>query len=220
MPSTNHVWAGVRGVWWTDGVKNPTLATSRLLRRRWTPAADQARWVKDWEDREQTQMDFARSHGLSVGTLRDWLRGHRRNRKPERDLVELRELDIRKLIGPELAGRSMAWDAEIRLPGGVTIAVAREAPRPEYGNWWKRWDAEHRRNHTRLFGDRPGGFAGQLQSSLRPRCGSAAREPEVRPLVRGGQGSILTSRHLEDVFLVVPPRGGPIVEVCPMLPNC
>lgn len=84
--------------------------------------------MKDWEDSAQTQLDFARSHGLSVGTLRNWIRRHRRNRKPARDVVELRELDIRKLIGPELAARSLAWDAEIRLPGGVTIAVAPGTP--------------------------------------------------------------------------------------------
>lgn len=109
-------------------MKDPTLATSRPLRRRWTPAADQARWVKDWEESDQTQRDLARSDGLSVGTLRNRIRRHRGNPKPERGVVELRELDIRKLIGPELAVRFMAWDVEIRLPGGVTIAVAPGPP--------------------------------------------------------------------------------------------
>lgn len=105
-------------------MKDPTLAISRPSRGHWTPAADQARWVKDWEDSAQTQMDFARSHGLSVATLRNWIRRHRRDRLREREVVELRELDVRKLIGPDLAVRATPWDAEIRLPGGVAIAVA------------------------------------------------------------------------------------------------
>lgn len=105
-------------------MKNPSLAISRSSRRRWTPASDQARWVEAWERGNQTQRAFAEAHGLRVTTLRNWIRRHRGESVQAREVVELREVDLGKLIGPELAGRPIAWEVEIRLPSGVAIAVA------------------------------------------------------------------------------------------------
>lgn len=84
--------------------------------------------MKAWEDSRETQEDFARAHGLSVSTLRNWIRQHGENSPSPEKALELRELDLGKLLGPELASRSSGWEAEIRLPSGVTLCVARETP--------------------------------------------------------------------------------------------
>src|SRR5262245_12964898 len=72
--------------------------------------------VAAWEGSEQTQGEFARAHGLAVGTLRNWIRRHREATPP----VALREVALGEVLG---APRRVA---EIRRSDGTVIRVAAE----------------------------------------------------------------------------------------------
>ena len=79
--------------------------------------------MEAWERSGQTQVDFSRDHSLSVATLRNWIRRHRSAPLPLGNGVELQEVDLGRVIARELAAGSTRWEAEIRLPSGVSLAV-------------------------------------------------------------------------------------------------
>ncbi|MBL9128134.1 MAG: hypothetical protein JNL97_10825 [Verrucomicrobiales bacterium] len=107
-------------------MKDPTLAISRPARRQWTRVAEQARWVKDWEESEETQLEFARNHGLSVATLRNWVRHAVPATAVWRSgAPEFREVDLAQVLGMGANAADRSWDAEIRMPSGVAIAITK-----------------------------------------------------------------------------------------------
>ena len=73
----------------------------------------------------QTQAAFAAEHGLSVGTLRNWLRRHR---CPPVAAVPLKEISLAEVLGPAATGRGGDWEFEVRLPGGIVVSVMRGTP--------------------------------------------------------------------------------------------
>ncbi len=78
-----------------------------------------------WNASDQTQ-EFARAHGLKVGTLRNWIRQQGRFGSSLPAKVELREIKLEEVFGSGLSAAS--WEMEIRLPGGITLAVGRHTP--------------------------------------------------------------------------------------------
>ena len=92
-------------------------------RRRRTSAQERGHWVEAWKRSDQTQEEFAATNGLSVGTLRNWIRGQRQARSPVETPPAFREMSIGDFLSR--SGQSAEWEAEIRLPSGVVIAVTR-----------------------------------------------------------------------------------------------
>lgn len=83
--------------------------------------------ARAWEISGQTQRDFADAKGLSVGTLRNWIRHHGTSTSAPVAAVELREIDLGHLLGPGMPTERGCWEFEIRMPSGVAIKVAKEA---------------------------------------------------------------------------------------------
>lgn len=98
------------------------------LRRHRTTVSERRQWVAAWESSEQTQEKFARSHRLKVASLRNWIRWQRRSSVAEPEKIQLKELSLDRIVGSELLASSTAWELEIRLAGGIAIAVARHTP--------------------------------------------------------------------------------------------
>lgn len=105
-------------------MKNPRLSRSSISRRRQSSAAERIRWVQAWERSDLTQSDFAETHGLRVGTLRNWVRQQDRGSASGAERLDFHEVALDQLIdhGPPASGPD--WELEIRLPSGVAIAVA------------------------------------------------------------------------------------------------
>ena len=97
-------------------------------RRHRTTLEERRRWIAAWEQSQQTQAQFASSHGLSVATLRNWLRhpGSDGRREPARP--KFIEVDLARLVGQQPSAGSVAWEFEIRTPGGWVVAVAPGTP--------------------------------------------------------------------------------------------
>lgn len=109
-------------------MKNSTLVNSRKgRRRRRTSRRERQQWVEAWERSEQTQEAFAATNGLSVGTLRNWIRGCAQQHAQAKAVPAFREISIGEILGGSRSAQSGAWEAEIRLPSGVVIAVGPSA---------------------------------------------------------------------------------------------
>ncbi|MBL9137516.1 MAG: hypothetical protein JNK85_16710 [Verrucomicrobiales bacterium] len=93
--------------------------------RRHTSCQEREDWIKAWEASDQTQEDFARVHGLKVGTLRSWIR---RQSRTSHATVPLKEVNLAEVIGPGLTAQSACWELEIRFPNGCSLLVARGTP--------------------------------------------------------------------------------------------
>jgi hypothetical protein len=67
-------------------------------------------------------------HGLSVATLRNWLRraGSDGTQQPARP--KFIEVDLGRLVGQQPSAGSVYWEFEIRTPRGWVVAVAPGAP--------------------------------------------------------------------------------------------
>ena len=104
------------------------VAISRTGRRRRTTVGERSTWVDAWERSGQTQVDFARAHGLRIGTLRRWTRTKERPDRPASGGVALTEVDLAAILGRDLPAGAREWEAEIRLPNGVTVAVGPHTP--------------------------------------------------------------------------------------------
>ena len=109
-------------------MRNPTLTKSIPRReRRRTSKEERQQWVEAWERSDQTQQRFAAAHGLSVGTLRNWIRGSAARAARSKVGPSFRELSIGEILGGSPSEQSAGWEAEIRLPNGVVIAMSRSA---------------------------------------------------------------------------------------------
>jgi transposase-like protein len=98
------------------------LVVLRAGRRRRSSVAERDRWIRAWEAGDQTQQEFARANGLSVSTLRGWIR---RARRPAPAAVAFREINLAEALGAEWTARRPDWEFEVRLPRGLAIGVAR-----------------------------------------------------------------------------------------------
>lgn len=103
-------------------MKNPSLVNSQpRRRRRWSSAEERERWIEAWEQSGLTQAEFAEGNGLSVSTLRNWVRSGRRKADM---LPAFREISVGDLLKPSGGVSPAPWEAEIRLPSGVVMALA------------------------------------------------------------------------------------------------
>lgn len=114
-------------------MKKLSLVGSGRTRRRWTPVSERERIARAWEVSGQTQSDFADANGLSVGTLRIWIRHYGAGTSSPVSAVELREINLGHLMGQGIPAERGYWEFEIRMPSGVTIKVAKEAPLARIG---------------------------------------------------------------------------------------
>ena len=96
-------------------------------RRRFT-AKERQQWVEGWKRSQQTQVDFATEQGLSVGTLRNWVRRAGSTGPQQADHPKFVEVDLDRLVGPPPSGSSVTWEFEVRTPRGWVVAVASGAP--------------------------------------------------------------------------------------------
>ena len=80
--------------------------------------------IRAWRQSQQTQAVFASEHGVSVATLRNWLRRANSDGAGEATPPKFVEVDIGRLVGAEAPPRHGSWEFEIRLPCGRVVAVA------------------------------------------------------------------------------------------------
>ena len=97
-------------------------------RRPYSSRDQRQRWVKSWRDSGLSQVDFARQHALRVGTLRRWIGKDSRPTVPMADPPAFQEFDLASLLGRARPPGSASWEVEIRLPSGVTLALAPGIP--------------------------------------------------------------------------------------------
>ena len=84
-------------------------------------------WVNAWRDSGLSQTHFARDHALRVATLRRWIADESRQSSPTIDRPAFQEIDLASLLGHP-SRTSASWEAEIRLPSGITLALAPGVP--------------------------------------------------------------------------------------------
>ena len=106
-------------------MKDSRIAIPSIRRRR-IPLAERERLVRAWEQSDQTQRDFARDRGLSYGTFRNWIRrlAYAGAQPGSASPIRFQEVPLQELIGPSGARGACPWEAEIRLPSGVVVALA------------------------------------------------------------------------------------------------
>lgn len=97
-------------------------------RRRRATVEERQQWIESWAQSQQTQAEFAAEHGLSVGTLRNWVRRASHGWAEERPRPKFVEIDLERLVGSEATPRCGSWEFEIRLPCGRVVAVAPQTP--------------------------------------------------------------------------------------------
>lgn len=109
-------------------MKHSSSQDRPLGRRRRATAEERQHWIDAWEQGQQTQAEFAAEHGLSVATLRNWLRRAGREGTQQTVRPKFIEVDLDRLIGQRPSTGSVTWEFEIRTPLGWVVAVAPGAP--------------------------------------------------------------------------------------------
>ena len=127
-------------LWQADGMRQ---AGGKQGRRTFTDD-ERADWVSRFRSSGLTQPEFAREHGLKLGTLQRWLYGRgapaARKRKPtvpapgdgshridrtavpiHRKLGRAPSATFREVMLPAPGPGSAGWAAEVAWPGGVTV---------------------------------------------------------------------------------------------------
>lgn len=80
-------------------------------------AKERAQIIAEYEQSGLTQRGFAEGCGMSLATLTNWLRAHRR--RDEKDggrEVRFEAVDVRGMLGS-------AWAAEVVMPNGSVLRV-------------------------------------------------------------------------------------------------
>lgn len=110
-------------------MKTLALAHDGGRRRPHFSRNERRHWVKSWRDSGLSQVDFAARHALRVGTLRRWI-AEEESRQAESTTTSpaFQEFDVASLLGRSQAPVSGSWEVEIRLPSGVTLALAPGVP--------------------------------------------------------------------------------------------
>ena len=83
--------------------------------------AERARWVTKYRGSGLSLKEFAEQHGLSAGQLRYWVYGLGKAERAEEPGPVFHEVHL-----PAAALKAGSWVAEIGLPNGTTVRVARE----------------------------------------------------------------------------------------------
>ena len=63
-----------------------------------------------------------------MASLRNWIRWQSRSTAAVSEKIQLQELNLDRIVGSELLRSAPAWELEIRLPGGIAVAVAPHTP--------------------------------------------------------------------------------------------
>lgn len=82
--------------------------------------AERARWVSQYRGSDLSMQEFAERHGLRVGQLRYWVYGSAKAPAAAEPGLVFQEV---RLPAPALSAGS--WSAEIGLPDGTTVRLAR-----------------------------------------------------------------------------------------------
>ena len=127
-------------LWQAGGMRQ---AGGKQGRRTFT-GDERADWVSRFRSRGLTQPEFAREHGLKLGTLQRWLYGRGaqaatqrkprvpapgdRSRRIDRTAVAIHRkpghapsATFREVMLPPLGPGSAGWAAEVTWPSGVTV---------------------------------------------------------------------------------------------------
>jgi len=126
-------------LWQAGGMNSPT----KQQRPHFTTEKRES-WISRFRSSGMTQPEFAREHGLKLGTLQRWLYGRGahvapmrkppvpapgdRSRRIERTAVAIRRkprptprATFREVMLPPLGPASAGWVAEVAWPSGVTV---------------------------------------------------------------------------------------------------
>ena len=82
--------------------------------------AERARWVSKYRGSGLSLKEFAQRHGLSAGQLRYWVYGPVKAQGAEKPGLVFQEVRL-----PEASVPPVAWGAEVGLPNGTTVRLAR-----------------------------------------------------------------------------------------------
>ena len=82
--------------------------------------AERGRWVSQYRGSGVSLKEFAQRHGLSEGQLRYWVYGRAKVTSTKEPGLVFQEV---RLPAPALSAGS--WSAEIGLPNGTTVRLAR-----------------------------------------------------------------------------------------------
>lgn len=109
-------------------MKHSTLGIAAGGRRRRATTEERQHWIEAWERSQQTQAAFAAKHGLSVATLRNWLRRAASQGAQQPVRPKFVEVDLGGLGAKQPSAGSPAWEFEIRTPRGWVVSVAPATP--------------------------------------------------------------------------------------------
>lgn len=111
-------------------MKDDRRADGLRVRRRRLSLIERERLLEEFRESRMSQRGFSASKGISVGTLKNWIRW-----ETTREPSGISFQEIRVGSSPEAA--SKAWDAEVSLPDGVVLrlreSVARDVIRSILG---------------------------------------------------------------------------------------
>lgn len=86
--------------------------------------AERARWVSKYRDSGLSLKVFARRHGLRAGQLHYWVYSHTHGPASAQKGLVFQEVRL-----PQTAIAPPAWTAEVGLPNGMTVRLARGTDR-------------------------------------------------------------------------------------------
>jgi len=84
--------------------------------------AERTRWVTKYRGSGLSLKEFAERHGLSAGQLRYWVYGPAKAQAAEESWLVFQEVRL-----SEAAVTPGPWSAEVGLPNGTTVRLARGA---------------------------------------------------------------------------------------------
>ena len=95
------------------------MSQDHVSRRRFSDQERQA-WICRYRASGLAQEEFARRQGLSVGTLRNWLYRFENGASSPQAPEPIRLQEVRVIGGSD----TIAWAAEVRLPGGASCRLS------------------------------------------------------------------------------------------------
>jgi transposase-like protein len=88
----------------------------KSIRRRYS-AQERAEIIAAYERSGLTQAVFVEKRGISLATLSNWLRAHRRKDKGATKEISFQSLDVKGLFASQ-------WAAEVVMPNGSMLRLA------------------------------------------------------------------------------------------------
>jgi hypothetical protein len=93
------------------------ITTNKTQRQRHFNAEQRGEWIARYRSTQLPQEQFARQHGLKLGTLQRWLREEHQRSSPSTAASAFQEVRLPSFLP------SGAWVAEILLPNGVVVRL-------------------------------------------------------------------------------------------------